>query len=273
MSPRIYNNKKLILVFLIFFQNGCSFSFSALEYNRGQSAANKGDFKSAVVHYKRVMSRDPESSEALEAAREAARISFFKTKKFAEAVQYYKHLVRYSKIENERHDAQAKIASIFFEKITDYPRAVEEYNKLLLLNNAKKEAIDYRFNLAKAYFYLNNFPDSQGEIESALKIVEDSDKKFDLLMFLGSIYFNTKRAERAINVYEDLGKTFPDRAQKENISMNIVVCYEELEAFDKAIEKLKAIRPTYSDKEFIDLRIKRLLERKANQPGSRGLRK
>jgi len=62
-------------------------------------------------------------------------------------------------------------------------------------------------------------------------------------------------------------------AAADNVAMNIIVCYEELEAFDKAIERLEKMRPTYRDPEFIDLKIKRLKERKANLPGSRGLRK
>ena len=273
MNLQLSSKSLFFLAIHIFFLCECSFSFSGLEYRRGQDAAEKKDFNTAILHYKRVISRDPESEQALKSAREAAQISFFETKKFTEAIQFYEHLVKYSKSESERHSSQEKIASIFFEKLTNYPRAVEEYNKLLLLRNAKEETIDYRLNLARAHFYLNQFPAAQGEVEYSLKIVEDQDKKFDLLMFLGNIYFNTKKAESAVKVYEGLVKDFPERAQKENVAMNIVVCYEELEAFDKAIEKLEALRASYTDKEFIDLKIKRLRERKANQPGSKGLRK
>lgn len=252
---------------------GCSFSFSSLEFHRGQRAAEKRDFNEAVKHFKRVIAKEPESETAIKAAREAARLSLFETKQFMEAVQFYKHLVKFSDSEKERREAQGRIANIYFEKLADYPRAIEEYNKLLLLQNSDDEVVDYHFNLARAHFYLNHFSEAQNEIEMALKAAQNPDKKFDLMMFLGNIYFNTKRASLAIKIYEDLVKSHPARSKTDNVAMNIIVCYEEIEAFDKAIEKLEEMRPGYSDPEFLDLKIKRLRERKANLPGSRGLRK
>jgi tetratricopeptide (TPR) repeat protein len=252
---------------------GCRLSFTNIEYRKGQKAAEKQNYASAVEHFKKVMLRAPESSEAIASAREAARISLFETKKFSDAVMFYEHLVRFSSQERERREAQQKIADIYFEKLTDYARAIEEFNKLLLIRAAGPEEAEYRYKLAKAHFYLNRFDEAQNEIDRAIKIADAPEKKYDLQMFLASIFFNTKRIEQAIEIYNGLTKDYPDRAKSENIAMNIVVCYEELEAFDKAIDKLEKMRPTYADPEFIDLKIKRLRERRANLPGSRGLRK
>ena len=66
---------------------------------------------------------------------------------------------------------------------------------------------------------------------------------------------------------------YPERAKADNVEMNIIVCYEEMEAFDKAIKRLEKLRSSYQDPEFIDLKISRLRERLANLPGSKGLRK
>jgi tetratricopeptide (TPR) repeat protein len=252
---------------------GCELSYTNVEHRRGKKALEKQQYNAAIEHFRKVILRDPTSQVALESAQEAARVAFFETKKFNDAIEFYKHLIVYSKAERERRDAQKQVANIYFEKMNDYKKSIEEYNKLLLLRNSSEEVVDYRFNLARAHFYLGDFSEALTEIEGALKISDNADRRFDLLMFLGNIYFNTKRAEQAIKVYEDILAKYPMRAEKDNVAMNIIVCYEDLEAFDKAIDGLEAMRSTYRDAEFIDLKIKRLKDRKANLPGSRGLRK
>jgi tetratricopeptide (TPR) repeat protein len=263
----------IIVVFSVLNFTACSMSFSSLEFHRGKKAAEEQDFKAALEHFQKVIRRSPESDNALAAAREASRIAFYETKQFGEAVQFYRYLIGFSPIEQERRKSQVKIADIYFENINDYPQAIEEYNKLLLLRNSNEEIVDLRSKLARANFYLHRFAEAQLEIEGALKIVENPDRKFELRMLLGNLYFNTKRAEEAIRVYETVVRDYPERAQKDNVVMNMIVCYEDMEAFDKAIEKLSSIKSNYPDPEFIELKIKRLKERKANLPGSRGLRK
>jgi tetratricopeptide (TPR) repeat protein len=271
LSRASYSN--LFLYFCFILLTGCSLSFTNLEYSRGREAAEKQDYPEALKHFKRVLQRDPESEKAIEAARDAAKISYFETKNFDEAIYYYDHLVRYSKTETERRGAEEKIASVFFEKKNDYVGAIEEYNKLLLLRNSSEQNADFHYNLSRAHFYLSHFSDAQNEIEEALKLVQNQDKKFEMMMFQGNIYFNTKHADQAVKVYESIVEKFPEKAKADKVDMNIIVCYEEMEAFDAAIARLEKMRPTYTDVDFIDLKIKRLKERKANLPGSKGLRK
>lgn len=251
----------------------CDFSYTALEKRRAVQAEKSQDFDAAVKYYRRIVTRSPESKIGIEAARAAARISEYETRNFLEAVWFYEHIIKYAKDESERRKAQVTISDIFFERILDYRRAIIEFNKLLILRNSNSESVDFKFKLAKSHYYLNDFEEALSEVEGALKLTEQPSKVFELKMFLASIYFNTKRLETALEIYRVLVKEDKARARKENVFMNIVVCLEELEQFDKAIVELEQMRADYSDPEFIDLKIKRLKERKANMPGSRGLRK
>lgn len=263
-----------VLIFSILVSvSACSFSYSNLEYRRGRKALEKTQYAQAQKHFNRVIQHNPDSEQALSAAREAAKIAMFETKQYGDAITFYQHLIRFSPYERERRDAQKTIASIFFEKLADYTRAIDEYSKLLLLRNSKDEIVEYRYYLARSHFYLNHFNEAQIEIESALKLADVSDNIFEMSMLLGNIYFNTKRLELAVATYEQLLKQFPERAKAENVEMTIVVCLEELDAFDAAISRLEKMRASYADKEFVDLKIKRLKERKSNMPGSKGLRK
>jgi tetratricopeptide (TPR) repeat protein len=273
-KPRAMRSSKILLLIPVsLLLAGCHFSSLSLEYSRGKKAQDSKDYKAAIRHYNRVITREPESRQALESARQAARIAVFDTKNFSEALMFYNHLILYSPVSSERLDAQKRIAAIYFENLTDYKNAIIEYNKLLSLKNSDTDVIDFKLRVAKSYFYLNNFYQAQTEVESALKLAGESPQRFDLMLFLGNVYYNTKRTDDAVKIYQELIQKFPNRAKAENVAMNIVVCYEEREQFEKAIEELMVIREEYPNPEFIDLKIDRLRERKANLPGSRGLRK
>ena len=230
-------------------------------------------YAQAVKNFKKIMNRDPESSLALESAREAARATLFDTKDYNQAIEFYNHLVEFSRSEKERRDSQRAIAGIYFNDLSNYPMAIEAYNKLLLVETNPKNIVRYRFNLARSYFYMNRFFDAKNEIEQALKHAKNSDRKFELNMFLASIYFNMKHVDKALRVYKELESKFPKKAKEENIALNESVCYEDQDQFDSAIEELKSIESTYKDPEFIALKLKQLQERKANLPGAKGLKR
>ncbi len=197
---RTRSSKSVILLFITVFLLACDLSFTGIEYRKGKKQYDHNNYKPAISHFKKVILRDPSSKYALESARLAARISFFETKQYTDAIDFYKHLIQYSTSEKERREAQGRIANIYFEKTVDYKKAITEYNKILLLPNSNEEIVEYRFNLARAHFYLNEFREAQSEIESALKISENKEKNFDLMMLLGNLFFNTKRGADAIKI-------------------------------------------------------------------------
>ncbi len=267
------NTNLFLILFLVAGLTGCHFSSINAEFRDGKAAADSRDYDTALKKFDRVIKREPEGELGVESARLGAKIAHYEIKDYQKAIEFYSNLVTYSDNPTERKDSQKKIAEIYFENLNNYKKAIEEFNKLLSLKTPQDESINYKLKIAKANFYLNNFFQAESEVESALKLADEKESRFDLLLFLGSVYYNTKRINEAIKIYEDLMARFPERSKAENVPMNIIVCYEELELFDKAIDGLKKLRETYTNQEFIDLKVKRLEQRRANLPGSRGLRK
>ena len=111
------------------------------------------------------------------------------------------------------------------------------------------------------------------ETEAAMRRLEKGPLRFEIELFKGNILFNTKREKEAVVVYKGLIDKYPQLSKENNVAMSIVVAYEELEEFGSAIELLNIMRPDYPDAEFLDLKITRLKDRKANLPGAKGLRK
>lgn len=271
------SNWEVIRVYLLslafYVLAGCSFSYQDVEFGRAKSDEQAKSFKSSMVHYKRVIKRNPESEQALTAARRAARIALLEIKDFHQAIAFYKHLVVYSKDAKERVDSQKKIAEIYFEKIGNYPQAIIEYGRLLKLPHTKDENYFFRSRIAKSHFQVNNFYQSLVEVNALLEEKPNTDKEFDLKLFKANIFLTTKKIDDAILVFNELLKMDPQKAQIENVGINLSVAHEEKKDFEKAIEVLESIKESYPTQEFIELKIKRLKERAENQPGAKGLKR
>lgn len=262
-----------VVILLLSVLTGCHLSYDRVEFDRAERALKREQFKEAVKHFSRVIKRSPESDLALEAARNAARVSLFQTEDFIQAIQFFRHVIIYSKSEKERKEAQRNIATIYFDKLTDYKSAIVEFNKLLSLSHSPEDETDYKLYLAKSYFYLNNFFQAKIETDELLKRNLSDEKKFEILLFKGNILMTSKEINEALGVFEQLKKDFPELAKKEKVDMSIAVCYEELNNFAKAISVLEELKADYPHPEFIDLKIKRLEQRQANLPGAKGFRK
>ncbi len=252
---------------------GCRDSFSKLEYRRGQEAYRDGRHSAAIGFYQKVVQRDPQSPFALSAAIDGSRIARFETKEFSKAIQFYEFITMHSNSEQERRQSQKAIADIYLENLLQPQRAIDEYNKLTVLKTSTEELAVIKHSLAKAYFALNRFSDAKAEVEGAIKLTTNVTETYDLQLFLGSIQFNTKDLEGALKTYQRVIEMFPERSKSENIGLNVAVCYEEMNEFDSAIAQLENLKTTYKDVDFLNLKIKRLLVRKSNLPGSKGWRK
>lgn len=253
---------------------GCTLSSEDIEFKRAQEAAASGSHEAALEHYKKIVDRYVKTPQAIKSAQEAARISHYEIKKFPDAIKYYKHVILYAPKESERIDAQKKIADLYFSQTLDYTEAIAQYSQLLELPHTPKEDGQYRFAIARAYFYQNNFFQSQVEIDKILADGKaDKDLAFDALLLKANIFLSNKKLDDAITALKEVMAKFPDRAKAETIGLVLAICYEEKKDFSKAVETLESIKNDYPRKEFIENKIKALKERQSLMPGARGLRK
>lgn len=260
----------LFFLTLLLFVSGCNLTFQSLELREANKLAEANKFEKALDGYKKILLRDPDSQIALEAARRGARVSALDLKNFAAAGDFYKHIVVYSPSPEERLQAQKSLAKVYFENLSFYEQAIKEFYKLLQLGISPSEKFEYRFNIAKSFYQLNMFDQALIELHGIIENQNTSEQRFEVLSFKGNLLTALKRQDEAISVYETLLKEFPERAREESIAINLAVAFEEKLEYSKAIEVLKTIRDQYPTPDFINLRIKRLEERKANLPGASG---
>ena len=276
-SNRLVNGSRLAAGFLffifLFVIGGCKVSSEELDYKRAGEASQAGDYEGALTHYKAVVAHSVKSRLAIESAKEAARILHYQLKRPKEAVEYYKHVILYSEDSKERIEAQKSLANLHFNETLDYVQAIAEYSRLLELPHSQTEDLEYRLGLARSYFYLNDFFQSQVEIDTILNRSSDANMLFDALLLKANIYLTTKQLDEAIATLNQLIAKYPAKAKAETVGLILAVCYEEKKDYAKAIETLQSIKNTYPRRAFIEQKIKTLRERQGLLPGARGLKK
>ncbi len=253
--------------------SGCTFRFDWVDQLRAERALVRQDYSEAIRLLEKIMKADPDTERALSASRMAAPIAHIQTKNYAKAVEFYKHIVLRSQSAEERKTAQRFIAQIQFENLHEYDHAVLEYERLLNLELTASEQFRYRMNLAKAHFNLNNIGQALTEIDVILKKSKSPDEIFEAKVLKANTEVSAKRLNESVALWQQIIQEFPEKAKKENIALNLTVVLEELGEFEKAIELLVAMREGYPQRDFLDLRIQRLRERRDNQPGAHGLKR
>ncbi len=251
----------------------CTFKIGWFDQYRAQRAIKNQNFESAVVILSSIIQHDPDSDEALKAARLGASVAHFEAKDYVHALEFYKQIVLSSPDVEERKTSQKYIAQIQFENLNDYNQAVIEYEKLLRLNLGPAEAFRYRMNLAKSYFYLNDTEQTLIEIDMILNKTILPDEAFEAKVLRANTEVAAKRNKEAAVMWKNILEEFPEKSKKEKIALNLAVVYEEMNDFENAIEVLNSLRDGSPHQDFLDLRISRLKERMDNQPGANGLRR
>lgn len=251
----------------------CRVSADKLEFQRAEEAQQKGQYESALTHYKAIAAKLPDSSLGLRSAKAAADLLHYQLKRPREAADFYKHVILHSQDQKERITAQKNLADLHFTETLDYTQAIAEYSRLLELPHSENEDLDYRIAIARSYFYLNNFFQSQVEIDAIVSRSTDKNRLFDALLLKANILLAAKKHDEAIEVLKSLIATYPEKSKTESVGLILAVCYEEQKNYAKAIETLNSIRDTYPRRAFLDQKIKTLKERQTLLPGARGLKK
>ena len=263
---------RLLVVIFVLITAACS-SQEAADFNLAQKEIKQQHYRIALNYLDRVILRKTDSKYPLEAAREAARISYFELKDYAKSANYHHFIVLNSDDQKERLESQKQIAGIYFNNLQNYKQAIIEFSKLQQMPHTDLEAAQYKLSIARAQYYLNDFFQADSEIDSLLKLKSDASIRFSALMLKGNILIGKKEYKEAAEILNRLILEFPDKSTEENVALVLAVCYEENYDFKNAIRVLEEHKSKYKPVEYIELRIKRLQERQKNAPGAKGFRK
>lgn len=263
----------LLLISALISTASCIWSSEEKYFKTAEEAKKDRKWPTAIEYYEKVVKVAPESSSALSASQAGAKVALVYTKDPNRLVMFLRHIILYSKSEEERITSQRLLAETYFDQLNDYKNAAIELNRALDFFKSGKESAQLRLMLARAHFFKNEFFQARTEVDAALREAVDQDFVFKALLLKANIYFNEKRLDEAIALYQKLEEDFPKKSVAEQVGLNLAVCFEEKEDFKTAIEVLEKMRVDYTIPEMIDLKISRLKARLEQLPGAKGLRK
>lgn len=267
--------KYIVFIMLL---GACSFSSVNLELKRGERAEGKQNYKAAVEHYKRVIQREPKSDLALYASKKVANISVIHLANFQDAIFAYNNIITFSPVADDRRRAVEQLAKLYYEKLNNYEFAIVEFQRYLALISDEVKAAEIRFLIARSYFHLNRMFQANAELDEILKLKDHPSEEvkdfiFKATTLKASIFHAEKKYDEAIELFGQIIKDYPQKAEEEKVWLNLSICYEDTKRFADAIALLKTVKASEAEKTFIEQKIIRLKERMMQEPGARGLRR
>lgn len=257
----------------VLFMVACHFTPQAKYLEEARALVKSQDWSKVAFQYEKVVRVDPDSELALEASREASRIALINLKDDRLEANFLKHIVDHTPDHSERVSAQKNLAQVYLEKLNDYPQAVIEINRAISFTKTASERGGLRLMLARAYSFLRDFAQARSEIDQLILEESDPELRFRAKLLKANILQNEKKFSEAIVIYRELLSSDPDRSQNDQVALSLSVVLEEQESFDEAIAVLENVKVGYKVPEMIELKIRRLKERKAQAPGAKGFKK
>lgn len=267
MSHRLSSRCWLIFVAALFL--GCDKSLQSYQFKSAQKSAASGHFNEALSLFAKVMKTSPEDTQALDSARLGSKIAILDVRDYQLALDFLRHILLYSKDPQERIAAQKSLVDIQFDKLQNYDQALIELN-LLIPRLSKVDRKAYQLKVAQAYQNLNNPSQALIEVDDILRGNLSDQLRFQSQLFKANLLQGTKEIDKAIVIFQDLLKKYPERSQEENVGMNLALCYEEKRELKAAISVLEEVKKSHSNPEFVQVRINRLKDRVLNLPGAKG---
>ena len=240
-------------------------------YNEAYREIGNGHFRVALSLLEESAKMETNDKKKTKALVEAARISRFEIQDFERALRIYRTIILKSQDSKQRINAQEALAEIYLENLQNYSQALKELLILEQLNIDLDQKEKIKFKIAQAQFLTGQAPAALENIESALRS-SSKEAKF-LLKLKAEILISMKQLDDALATYEEIRKRDEKFFSDENLYIATSIVFEEKQDYLSALTYLEKYRDQIKDAAYFELRQKRLKEKLANKPLSKGKRK
>lgn len=261
---------KHFLLLIISFLCACTPRAENL-YNNGLELLSRGKYLEAVEALEDSATLDTNKQRQYKSLSEAARVLRLEIKDYMKALSIYRKLILEAEDALVRLQAQESVTEIYFENLQDYSVALKELLVLepLVTDPQKKEFIKLR--IAQCMQLTGSHTASLEFIEAALGSSKYEQQNF--LKLKAQIFLTLKKYDDALNTNFYLLEMDPTYFKNENLFISQAMVYEEKQEYKLALEFLTKHKDQIDDKNYLELRMKRLQEQIINKPFSRGMRK
>ena len=187
-------------------------------YDLGKLYFERKEYDLALHNFRRIIKEYPYDklygSALFWAGQSAAKLHMFE-----DAEEYYGEAISMSFTNKYYVESIFSLAELY-EEHKDYDDAISYYDELLSFHSDSKLAPYAQLRIGKCYFKL-------GEYDNAvLELTEPSIKKLppklqlEAQYYIANSYFRMKEYDKALKIYDNLLKTFPDEKEANEIRFN-----------------------------------------------------
>jgi len=227
----------------VFSLSGCYETAGEKAYTHANDLLEQGQTGLAEKEFKKIFDESAEKTLVLKSAKKLYEISYFKAKNYKQAVFYLDRIIANSESFGDSLDALKKKASIEQKNLLQYEAAIESYARLLGHSGLSiDEENEFRLNMVKCLFAINKFEQAKMELQPLLDPVRPADVRMTARTLEGSILQAEGNTDKAVESYNAALDIATNDKDKQDILINIAMCYEQKEQYQKALEALNKIQ-------------------------------
>ena len=254
----------------------CSLDGTKKSYLLAERLLSDGSYIAAVNEFEKVFSRDPKGALGQKALFRAAMTQMLYLSQNDLAIRKFNTIIETSNDKDVVWEAKKYIGEILFSKLEDYAQSLQYYQSVLKSNPSANEAPEFLFRTGRSYFFLSKFSEALGVYEEIRKKYSQSIWAEKALLEEGLSMFTRGEKggvkskqlsdfQKGVALYEDFIKLYPKSVGVVQARFGIASCLEEMEQLDTAFEKFKELRSSYPAPEVIDIKLRRIAERRVQQ--------
>lgn len=265
-----FNSRLLITLGAVLLIASCQ-SRSEKLYSTAYEKINQNQFSEAVQLLQSSAALEKDNIKKTKALYEAARLLRFELQDYEMALRILRTVVLDSQDSKMRLLSQESICEIYFDHLQNYQEALKELLILepLLVESKKKEII--RLKIAQAQRFTGNNQAALEYVDVALN-TKDTDKN-PFLKIKAQILQAQQNFDEALKIYDGIFQQDRKYFLEENLFSAVSSIHEEKKDYKVAIEYLEKNATLIADKNYLELRIKKMKEKQINKPFSKGVRK
>lgn len=249
---------------------GCR-SRSEKLYAEAYEKINQNEFKSAIELLESSADLEKNNIKKTKALFEAARLLRFERQDYESALKHLRTVVLSSDDEKMRLLAQESICEIYFDHLQNYQEALKELLILEPLQPESKKKELLRLKTAQAQHLIGNGQAALEYIDSVLKISTVDKNPF--LKLKAQVLQSENKFDEALKIYDQIYVSSQNYFKTENLFYAVSAIHEEKKDYKQGVEYLEKHNEEIADKNYLELRIKKLKEKQINKPFSKGVRK
>lgn len=232
---------------------------------KADQKSSEGHYQAAIELYKKTISVNPDSENALKALYRLGLLLENYLKDFDGALFSYEEYVRQSKDIVEVTEVQKRIAEIYFQYLQDYEKSIVSYRKLLSLQSSGQGGDYFQFKIAQCFFNQNKFDQSRIEFQILIEKYPKTHFASKARFGIANTFYLEEKYKVAIEAFKNVIRLHPQSEEAVESEFYLAQCWEHLSKFASAVQVYESLLKRYPSHKIIQMRLNELKKRSKQQ--------